>query len=164
MIPFAAHPWNEIVPNLWQGGHYIASTSNDLEVNSSLVTVDDEFDAVYTMAHAVTKGHGPRSGVDHYTLPLEDSDLITRWQLLELRRIVSHIVLRVNIGEKILIRCEAGYNRSGLVVGMSLLRMGISVFDACNLIRKNRSIHALSNEYFVQLLHEEQDYLAIQNY
>ena len=51
-----------------------------------------------------------------------------------------------------MIRCQAGINRSGLVVALLLMRDGMSAEDAINLIRKKRSEWALSNDHFNQYI------------
>ena len=51
-------------------------------------------------------------------------------------------------GKKVLIRCQAGINRSGLVTALVLIREGHSPEDAIRLIRDNRCEAALSNSHF----------------
>jgi protein-tyrosine phosphatase len=50
------------------------------------------------------------------------------------------------------VRCQAGINRSGLVVALMLMRDGLSAEDAITLIRSKRSQYALDNAYFVDYL------------
>jgi protein-tyrosine phosphatase len=50
------------------------------------------------------------------------------------------------------VRCQAGINRSGLVVALILMREGMSTEDAIALIRKRRSKYALDNAHFVEYL------------
>lgn len=57
-------------------------------------------------------------------------------------------------GSKCLIRCQMGYNRSGLITAAVLIRNGLSAKEAIALIRGKRSPYALSNPDFVRRLEE----------
>jgi protein-tyrosine phosphatase len=56
------------------------------------------------------------------------------------------------IGLTVLVHCEAGLNRSGLVVGTALVRLGMRGADAVALIRKQRHQDCLCNETFANWL------------
>ena len=60
-------------------------------------------------------------------------------------------------GKRVLIRCQAGWNRSGLVTALVLIRDGYSPEEAIDLIRANRCSHALSNSIFERWLLEAAD-------
>lgn len=55
-------------------------------------------------------------------------------------------------GDRVLIRCQAGLNRSGLVTALILLLDGYDARDAIRLIRERRSSWALCNNDFVEWL------------
>jgi protein-tyrosine phosphatase len=55
-------------------------------------------------------------------------------------------------GKKVLIRCQAGWNRSGLITALVLIREGYEPAEAIRLIRQNRSSWALCNADFVNFL------------
>jgi protein-tyrosine phosphatase len=55
-------------------------------------------------------------------------------------------------GKKVLIRCQAGWNRSGLITALVLIREGMEAQKAINLIREKRSPHALCNSTFATWL------------
>jgi len=57
-------------------------------------------------------------------------------------------------GFRILVTCAQGRNRSGLVVALALLELGASPKDAIGAVRQARGPHALSNAWFVKLIHE----------
>jgi protein-tyrosine phosphatase len=57
-------------------------------------------------------------------------------------------------GKKVLVRCQAGWNRSGLVTALALMKDGHKAKDAIDLIRARRSPHALCNEDFVRYLED----------
>jgi protein-tyrosine phosphatase len=54
---------------------------------------------------------------------------------------------------RVLVTCNAGRNRSGLVTGFALMDLGVRADDAIVLIRKARGDDALSNAFFVKLLY-----------
>jgi protein-tyrosine phosphatase len=55
-------------------------------------------------------------------------------------------------GARVLIRCQAGVNRSGLVMALTLMHHGHSAAEAIALIRSRRSPAVLSNRHFVRWL------------
>jgi protein-tyrosine phosphatase len=55
-------------------------------------------------------------------------------------------------GRKVLIRCQAGLNRSGLVTALVLARDGMPIDEAMELLRQRRSPAALYNPDFVDWL------------
>jgi protein-tyrosine phosphatase len=57
-------------------------------------------------------------------------------------------------GKKCLSRCQAGLNRSGILIARILMKDGYTAEEAINLIRKKRSPHALFNQNFVRKLQE----------
>jgi len=56
-------------------------------------------------------------------------------------------------GDKVLVTCAMGWNRSGLVSALSLMQLGVSVDDAIAAIRHGRGENALGNPHFVALLY-----------
>ena len=58
-------------------------------------------------------------------------------------------------GDDVLIRCQAGMNRSGLVTALVLVMAGLTPGQAVTLIRQRRSPGALFNEHFVEWLINE---------
>ena len=140
--------YSEILPNLWQGG-----TDDDETIyrgQKRLPTISDrkEFDVVVTL--------------DTYTLPVgwlvkelrfgfpdgpvdaetyEQVELISDWAFIEW-----------HAGNRVLVRCQAGLNRSGLVTGLILLKSGKKADEVVKLIRSKRGDYALSNDQFLQYL------------
>jgi protein-tyrosine phosphatase len=57
-------------------------------------------------------------------------------------------------GERVLIRCQAGMNRSSLLTALVLMRDGKSADEAIALIKERRSPYVLSNSHFVKYLEE----------
>ena len=140
--------YSEILPNLWQGG-----TDDDETIyrgQKRLPTMNDPkpFDVVVTL--------------DSYTLPVgwlvkeyrfgfadgpADSEIYQ-----EVERISDWAFIEWQAGNRVLIRCQAGLNRSGLVTGLILLKSGKKFEDAIHLIRSQRGEFALSNNHFYEYL------------
>jgi hypothetical protein len=60
-------------------------------------------------------------------------------------------------GRRVLARCQAGINRSCLTIALVLLQEGFSAEAAIELIRAKRFSYALSNQHFVQFIHDEEE-------
>ena len=60
-------------------------------------------------------------------------------------------------GKRVLIRCQAGWNRSGLVMALTLIKDGYDPQAAINLIREKRVPEALSNRTFERWLLNDAD-------
>lgn len=137
--------WSEILPGLWQGG----TEDDDVrrQFSKPRVTIK-EFDTVVTMyAHA--------NPVDWFVREIRygvwDSDMAD-FDVEELFDI-AHIAHRDwKRDKKVLIRCQAGWNRSGLITALVLIKDGWTPENAIALIRQKRSPHALCNREFVQYL------------
>lgn len=144
-VPFAGSPWNEIVPGLWIGGH---SYLDEAEVVQPAI-VKDEFDVVISLFQR--EGHGPNPGVEHHYLDIPDGPLLPD-QLAAVGRLAEITAAAVAAERQVLVRCYAGYNRSGLIAAQALIHLGHPVAEAISLIRDRRSTWALHNETFVDYL------------
>ena len=142
-IPLAS----EIVPGLWMGG------TDDLDtVNRAgrLPSASDErdFDAVVTLS-AYSKPVGWYVHEFRYCIP--DASLDEE-HAEELEKIADWAYVQWKSGRKVLVRCQAGMNRSGLVTALILMRDKVEAKKAIALIRSKRSEDALSNHSFVEYL------------
>ena len=142
-IPLAS----EIVPGLWMGG------TDDLDtVNRAgrLPSASDErdFDAVVTLS-AYSKPVGWY--VHEFRFCIPDASLDDE-HAQELEKIADWAYLQWKSGKKVLVRCQAGMNRSGLVTALILIRDRIKAEEAIAMIRRKRSGDALSNPSFVEYL------------
>lgn len=140
MVPFPADPWNEIVPGLWQGGHF---------TTTSTVVVRDEFDLVVSLYGRW--GHGPDPGIERIYYAIPDGPL-NGAELTDIEDLALRVGLAVEARRRVLVRCQAGLNRSGLVVALALMLLGRTPDEAVALIREKRSPHALCNQHFVGYL------------
>ena len=141
--------WSEIEPGLWMGG-----TADDdvTEYGHRRPAITNEhFDTVvtlYAQANPVDwYVKEVRLGFfDHSEVDLDHHDL-------------AQAVLAAHQdwmrGKRVLIRCQAGWNRSGLISAVVLMLNGESVEDSIALLRDKRSPYALCNPDFVDWLHAE---------
>lgn len=151
-VPWPPYAWNEILPNLFQGGQ-IATVGVNHE-HPNVVRVTDEFDIVYSLFWRDEDGNGPDDGVSHVHNYIPDGALSAQ-QLSTVRSLASAAMVDLARGRRVLVRCQAGYNRSGLMVAFILLGLGYTADEAIDLIRRKRSLWALHNEHFVEYIHEE---------
>lgn len=155
-IPYADRPYDEIVPGLWMGGHDYFP-----EVGWPVV-IGDEFDHVFSLY--ARYGHGPSEPVPDEYMSLPDGKLGST-QLDRVRNFAGrvddtlmllHQQNALDGGDRgLLVRCQAGYNRSGLVVAFVLLRCGMDPVAVVDLIREKRGPHALCNAWFVSYIDDE---------
>lgn len=139
-MPLCDEPWNEVVPGLWQGGHDVRSQSRGACV------VGDEFDLVVSLASR--EGYGPADGVEHLVVRLADAGLGPE-QARRVGELATRIAAALGDGRRVLVRCSGGLNRSGLVVGATLVRLGHRPDEAMALVRAARGPWALTNPGFV---------------
>ena len=149
---YPGHEPSEIAPGLFMGG-----------------TADDD-----TIANAglLARFGGPRPFEAVVTLYAGARPV--SWQVAELRygfgdgaleaadldRIVAAAVwahARWAAGDRVLVRCQAGLNRSGLVTALVLMLAGWEPADAIAQLRAARSPHALCNPAFVAWLLRDAD-------
>ena len=67
-------------------------------------------------------------------------------------RVVDWAHTRWKSGDRTLIRCQAGMNRSGLVTALVLMKEDFTAEDAIKLLRDKRSEVVLFNDHFVDYL------------
>ena len=80
--------------------------------------------------------------------------------LCRLKDAVEFGYRRWRAGDRVLVRCQAGLNRSGLVTALILMRHGMDAESAIQLIREHRAELALFNREYVRwLLTEGEEFL-----
>jgi hypothetical protein len=142
--------YSEILPNLWQGGTDDFDTIN-YPKSSAFNQNPHQWQSVatlYAVAHPMGWGvREQRFGFPDDVLELSNTghiNEIAEWLHKEWKQ-----------GRKVLARCQAGWNRSGLVIGLILLKEGYSADEAIELIRSKRSPYALCNPDFVRYLRKD---------
>lgn len=142
--------WNEILPGLWQGG------TDDLDLLGDYIAggriepfiTKKEFDAVVTMYQYANPVDWL---VKEYRFCIYDSN-IEHFDLEDLFNTAKWAHNEWKNGKRVLIRCQAGLNRSGLVMALVLIREGYKPEHAIQLIRSRRNSQALFNNQFVKFL------------
>lgn len=140
--------WNEILPGLFLGGTDDADVVFEEAVGSRFdhkpFITPEHFDTVVTM-YAFAKP------VDWFVKELRfgvyDSDM-KDFHTDELHDIVVAAHRDWKKGKRVLVRCQAGINRSGLVMALMLIREGYAAEDAIDLMRKMRGEAVLTNRHF----------------
>lgn len=142
--------FTEIAPNLFQGG------TDDLDVIHLPVTnrakrTDLPFDSIVTM-YAWARPADWKVQEFRYGVP---DAAISEIDLNRLRLAVNFGYNRWKAGDRVLVRCQAGLNRSGLVSALILIKDGITPERAIEIIRANRGPDALFNQHYVDWLLSE---------
>jgi protein-tyrosine phosphatase len=141
--------WSEILPNLWVGGTDDDDTLEDsVNLHANRKITKEDFDAVVTL-------YAWAQPVDWMVEDLRfgfyDSG-ISHIDMEALHRAASFAVDQVRNGNKVLIRCQAGLNRSGLTAALALIQMGYKPDEAIDLLRAKRSHYVLINKEFENFL------------
>ena len=139
--------YSMIAPNLFQGG------TDDLDVihlaqTNNRPRTDLPFDAIVTM-YAWARPADWKIQEFRYGVP--DAS-ITDIDLDRLRQAVDFGYDRWKQGDRVLVRCQAGLNRSGLVLALILIKDGLKPSEAIARIRDNRGEDALFNRDFYNWL------------
>lgn len=139
--------YSQILPKLFMGG-----TADDDVVqvgnNGYYRVTTDHFDTVVTM---YSYANPVDWKVKEYRYGIYDS-VIADVNISKLESIVEQAYKAWKSGERVLIRCQAGLNRSGLVTALILIKDGYSAEDAIALIREKRDPDALFNTHYVNWL------------
>ena len=135
--------WSEVLPGLWQGGTDDSDWIDSGRRRGQVTKFD--FDSVFTFfggANPVDYGvHETRFAF--YDGNMDDFDVEQ-----DLLPIVEKAHADWKSDKKVLIRCQAGLNRSGLVMALVLMREGYTPREAIDLIRARRGDIALCNKIF----------------
>lgn len=132
-------PWNEVVHGLYLG-------------SSEIQYPRDEFDAVVSVFdwHFDREPWLPPPGTPHLVLPLYDSNKIPDKKDIDLA--VGFIHRYHKDARPVLVRCQAGMNRSSLVAGAYMCEhLGFNGITAIKTIKAERE-GALFNRFFRQYL------------
>ena len=142
--------YSMIVPNLFQGGTDDLDVIHLAQTNNNPRT-DLPFDAIVTMYAWARPADWQ---VQEFRYGIDDA-AITDVDLNRLRQAVEFGYDRWKAGDRVLVRCQAGLNRSGLVLALILIKDGLTPSEAIAQIRQNRGEDALFNNNFHNWLMQE---------
>lgn len=165
-VNYPSAEFHEILPNLFQGGHVWREDLRVCYPRNSKVFEDPSWDYVVSAYF----------GVDDYLhyvncMPQCDMRLVLfsdtenglsdeTWD--RIRSVVDEIVRRWTQDQKVLIRCQFGYNRSSLLTCLVLMRLGFTADKAIETLRQCRGKDVLINRVFEGYVRErESEYLCL---
>ena len=142
--------WSNVLDGLWVGGTDDNDTLGDYRAWSGgqAFITPEFFDTVVTMYQYANPVDWL---VKEYRYCIYDSD-VNHFDWAELFATAKFAHTEWQSGKRVLIRCQAGLNRSGLVTALVLIREGFSPEEAISMIREKRSPDALFNRQFVEFL------------
>ena len=151
-VPWPDQEWSEIIPGLWQGGHIYRI--NGLPFSTDLTGQGFEFIVSLHIDPGMPKSV-PGPEVEHLVYEIRDGLVLPEDEAM-LHNLAEQVSAAVSLGMKTLVRCQAGYNRSGLVVALALIKRGYRPDDAIRLLRERRSSWVLCNPAFVDYLKRQE--------
>ena len=137
----------EILPGLWQGGTSESSLLGR-PTKSGHYRGKRPFDLIVTL---YADAQPAPWGVEETRYGFPDAELDPN-DLDRLRQIAAYAAERWKAGDRVLVRCQAGVNRSGLVVGLILLADGWQPDEALEYLRARRSHRVLANDAFREVV------------
>lgn len=141
--------YSEILPGLWLGGTADDDTIDyGVDVHLPAAITPDDFDAVVTL-------YAWAQPVDWHVQEFrygfyDSSD--TGIDAAALESMVEFATSRWKAGKRVLIRCQAGINRSSFIMAHVLMRDGYTAQNAIDLMRQKRSEYVLMNKAFEDYL------------
>lgn len=157
-VSYCKEPWNELVHNLWLGGHDYSPSELAADAAAAWIGIEtpkitsQQFHTVisFYQRHS-SKQTQPAPDVEHHYYRMSDG-VLTDADLREVYRL-SKVALEVlDRPSPVLIRCQAGLNRSSLCAAYVLMQIGFTPDQAIAHIRKQRSVYALCNDDFVDYI------------
>lgn len=144
-----AELWSEIKPGLWVGG---TGASDEIfsrrPIDAEPEITKSHFDTVVTM-------YAWARPVDWFVKEIRfgiyDHDM-SDFEVRALHDLVRIAHSDWRAGDRVLIRCQAGINRSSLVAALVLIRDGMTAHAAIELLRQKRAGGVLRNSFFEEWL------------
>lgn len=141
--------YSEILPGLYMGGTHDNDVVYEKPTEKYKIKIDN-FDCVITM---YAWANPVDWGVEEIRFGIPDSKIADA----NIQKIIETAYFgykRWKSGEKLLVRCQAGLNRSGLITSLILMFDHLHPKSAINLIRDKRTQYALFNQNYVDWLIE----------
>ena len=141
---------SEILPRLWMGG-----LTEQEHLGEPLEEDHYSFDNPYDLIITLYADAQPAPwGVVELRYGFPDDD-ISDDQITPCLRLARYGWEQWRSGANVLIRCQQGVNRSGLVTVLVLMFDGMSANDAISLVRSRRGGAVLNNKAFEKWLREQ---------
>jgi len=133
----------EILPGLWQGG---TSESSHLGMPTKVGHYRGErpFDLIVTL---YADAQPAPWGVEEIRYGFPDAELDPT-EFVGIQEIATYAAARWQAGARVLVRCQAGVNRSGLVMALLMTELGWQREDILAHLRAMRSPAVLQNQHF----------------
>ena len=156
--PISLH--SEIAPNLFMGGTDDADVIQN-PIARHIRRTDMPFDSIVTMYAWAQPADW---NIQEFRYGVPDAS-IAQIDLARLKQAVEFGYNRWLSGDRVLVRCQAGLNRSGLVTALILMSTGLDAGTAIEEIRKKRAEVALfNNEYVTWLINNGAEFLAASSF
>lgn len=151
--------YHEIIPRLFIGGHLWHENGITRGGKHSTIFSDQSWD--YVVSAYVTEDEASWPQCDQRLVLFADTESgLGDETWLKIGSVVDQIVSRWRQGQKVLIRCQAGYNRSGMIMSLVLMRLGMPADKAIYQLRWRRGRDVLTNRVFEKYVRErEESYL-----
>lgn len=148
--------YHEILPNLYIGGHLWEEDGRAKDSRHSSVSGDLSWDYVVSAYMSEFETSWPQCDQRLVLFPDTEEGLDDEtWA--RIKSAVDEVVSRWRQGQKVLIRCQAGYNRSGMMMSLVLMRLGYTADKAVHHVRWRRGRSVLVNPVFESYVHERED-------
>ena len=152
--------YSEIAPNLFMGGTDDADVIQN-PIARNIRRTDMPFDSIVTMYAWAQPADW---NIQEFRYGVPDAS-IAQIDLARLKQAVEFGYNRWLSGDRVLVRCQAGLNRSGLVTALILMSAGLDAGTAIEEIRKKRAEVALfNNEYVTWLINSGAQFLAASSF
>jgi len=141
--------WSEILPGLWLGGTDDNDTiETGVDTYKPRMITKNDFDTVITL---YSWAQPVDWLVEEVRYGFYDSE-ISHIDFAAVERAADFAYQAWKSGKRVLIRCQAGINRSGLVMAHVLMKDKYKAREAIDLMREKRSKAVLLNRHFVDYL------------
>ena len=141
--------WSEILPGLWLGGTDDNDTiETGVDTYKPRMITKDDFDTVITL---YSWAQPVDWLVEEVRYGFYDSE-ISHIDFAAVERAADFAYQAWKSGKRVLIRCQAGINRSSLVMENVLMKDKYKAREAIDLMREKRSKAVLLNRHFVDYL------------
>ena len=157
---------NKIAIVFGASGFLGSHVAEALSVDGYQVRLFDRSPSIY-QRHDQEMIIGDIMNLDEVTRAAKDATVVYNFAAIadidldRLKQAVDFGYNRWMAGDRVLVRCQAGLNRSGLVTALILMSTGLDAETAIREIRKNRADIALfNNEYVTWLMTEGAAFVA----